>query len=48
MSINRDKWEEEAKKELAELEEIKINYGWTVKDAERYYYLLKELKEEQK
>jgi len=42
-SIYRSQFEIEAEEELHELEEKKVNYGWTRKDAERYEYLSKEL-----
>jgi len=42
-SIYRDQWENEAEKEMRELEQKKSSYGWTAKDAERYNELQKEL-----
>jgi len=42
-SVYRDKWESEAETEMRELEEKKVNRGWSQRDAERYEYLRKEL-----
>lgn len=43
MSIHRDKWEREAQREIDELLDKKVQYGWTQKDADRYNELSKEL-----
>lgn len=45
-STYRDKWMSESENEIKELEEKKVHYGWTKKDAERYEYLLREIEKQ--
>ncbi len=42
-SVYRNQWEREVQREINELLEKKVMYGWTQADADRYNYLVREL-----